>query len=137
MNPEYLDVKPETWLTKDYPLDYDMDVNTLTEVYIIVYILERKGREPEEIYTFTTDFEQAYKRFKLLPNTQGFLKRIFTDDDNLIALAVSGTKPKISPDDPRLAEVSENRFENIEEERKSPVGLTEEIEGLSCTDVEA
>ena len=96
MNPEHMDVKPETWLTKDYPIDHDIDVNTLTEVYVIVYKLERKGREDEEIYTFTTDFGQAFKRFKLLPNTQGYLKRILTDDDALIALAIDGTKPFIT-----------------------------------------
>jgi hypothetical protein len=102
MNPELLDVKPDTWITGDYPIDHDMDINSLTELYIVVYKLERKGREDEEIYTFTTDFEQAYKRFKLLPNTQGLLKRIFTDDANLIAIAKEGTKPKIDPSDPRL-----------------------------------
>jgi hypothetical protein len=111
MNPEYLDVEANTWITKDYPIDHDLDVNTLTEIYIIVYLLERKGRDPEEIYTFTTDFEQAFKRFKLLPNTQGFLKRILTDDDNLIALAKEGTKPKIDPSDPRLA--VEEKIEDV------------------------
>lgn len=111
MNPEYLDVEANTWITKDYPIDHDLDVNTLTEIYIIVYLLERKGRDPEEIYTFTTDFEQAFKRFKLLPNTQGFLKRILTDDDNLIALAKDGTKPKVTEDDPRL--VAENKIEEV------------------------
>jgi hypothetical protein len=113
MNPEYLDVKPDTWITKEYPEDHIVDVNSLTEVYIVIYILERKGLDPEEIFTFTTDFEQAFKRFKLLPNTQGFLKRILTDDDNLIAIAKEGTKPKVSDDDPRL--VIENKIEEIEE----------------------
>jgi hypothetical protein len=113
MNPEYLDVKPDTWITKEYPADHIVDVNSLTEVYIVIYILERKGLDPEEIFTFTTDFEQAFKRFKLLPNTQGFLKRILTDDDNLIAIAKEGTKPKVSDDDPRL--VIENKIEEIEE----------------------
>ena len=113
MNPEYLDVKPDTWITKEYPADHIVDINSLTEVYIIIYILERKGLDPEEIFTFTTDFEQAFKRFKLLPNTQGFLKRILTDDDNLIAIAKEGTKPKVSDDDPRL--VIENKIEEIED----------------------
>ena len=112
MNPEYLDVKPDTWITKEYPEDHIVDVNSLTEVYIVIYILERKGLDPEEIFTFTTDFEQAFKRFKLLPNTQGFLKRILTDDDNLIAIAKEGTKPKVSDDDPRL--VIENKIEEFQ-----------------------
>lgn len=96
MNPEYLEVDPETWLVKDYPDDIEPDVNDLTEVYVVVYTLEpKKGfKEPTEVYTFTTDFEQAYKRFKLLPHTQGLLKRILTDDDNLIQMAREGTKPK-------------------------------------------
>lgn len=104
MNPDLFDVKPDTWITGEYPIDHDMDINSLTELFVVVYKLERKGREDEEIYTFTTDFEQAYKRFKLLPNTQGLLKRIFTDDVNLIALAHEGTKPKVDPSDPRLVD---------------------------------
>jgi hypothetical protein len=106
MNPEYLETDPETWLTKDYPNEDDLVVDNLTEIYIVIYKLERKGKDPEEVFTFTTDFEQAYKRFKLLPNTQGLLKRILTDDESLIKLAVDGTKPKVVDGDARLERVT-------------------------------
>lgn len=115
MNRDLLDVTPDTWITGEYPIDHDMDINTLTELYVVVYKIERKGRDDEEIYTFTTDFEQAYKRFKLLPNTQGYLKRIFTDDATLIGIAQEGTKPKIDPSDPRLVEGLEDLVINDED----------------------
>ena len=93
MNHDYLDTSPTPYLTGDYD-DTEPDVNTLTEVYIVLYTLERKGQEPKEIYSFTTIFSQAYKRFKMLPNSTAFLKRVLTDNQALIKLAKDGTKPE-------------------------------------------
>ena len=126
MNPEYLETDPETWLTKDYPNDDDLIVDNLTEVYIVIYTLERKGKEPDEIYTFTTDFEQAYKRFKLLPNTQGLLKRILTDDEALIQLAKEGTKPKVTDADAMTERTLQGRIDESCDGIHSDNVLTEE-----------
>lgn len=101
MDIEFMETDPEMWVIKEYGNNNeDLKVEDLTEVYAIVYSIKKKGKnEPEEIYTFTTDFEQAFKRFKLLPHTKCFLKRFLTDDDNLIKLAQDGTKPKITMED--------------------------------------
>lgn len=101
MDIEFMETDPEMWVIKEYGNNNeDLKVEDLTEVYAIVYSIKKKGKnEPEEIYTFTTDFEQAFKRFKLLPHTKCFLKRFLTDDDNLIKLAIDGTKPKITMED--------------------------------------
>ena len=96
MQHPYIETFPEKLITKEYPLDKELTAEDLVEVFVIVYTIEVKGRDPEEVYTFTTDFDQAYKRLKILPNASGFLKRIFTDSDELIRLAKEGTKPKIT-----------------------------------------
>lgn len=87
----------EFYITKEYGVDnVDLTVDKLTEIFVIVYTYLQKGsKEPVEVYTFTTDFEQALKRFKLLPSCKCLLKRFLTDDDNLTELAHSGTKPKV------------------------------------------
>jgi hypothetical protein len=92
---------PELWVIKDYGSDNeDLTVEQLTEVFVIIYTYLKKGvKEPIEVYTFTTDFEQALKRFKLLPACKCLLKRVLTDDDDLIKLAHDGTKPKVEMTD--------------------------------------
>ena len=87
----------ELFVTKEYGVDnVDLTVDKLTEIFVIVYTYLKKGsKEPVEVYTFTTDFDQALKRFKLLPSCKCLLKRFLTDDDNLCELAHSGTKPKV------------------------------------------
>jgi hypothetical protein len=101
MDIEFMETDPEFWVVKEYGNNNeDLKVEDLTEIYSICYTVKKKGKkEPEEIYTFTTDFEQAFKRFKLLPHTKCFLKRFLTDDENLITLARDGTKPKINIED--------------------------------------
>lgn len=91
----------ELYVTKEYGIDnVDLTVDQLTEVFVIVYTYCKKGqKEPVEVYTFTTDLEQALKRFKLLPTCKCLLKRFLTDDENLIELAISGTKPKVEMTD--------------------------------------
>lgn len=97
MEIEYLETEASYHLTKDYGAgNENLQIDNLTEVFTVVYTLKKKGStEPEEVYSFTTDFEQAFKRFKLLPHTKCLLKRVFTDDETLIKLAEEGTKPKI------------------------------------------
>lgn len=87
----------ELYVTKDYgENNEELTVEKLTEIFVIVYTYTKKGsKEPIEVYTFTTDFDQALKRYKLLPNCKCLLKRFLTDDDNLCELAHSGTKPKV------------------------------------------
>jgi hypothetical protein len=101
MNLEYLDTEPTLYVKKEYGVDNeDLTIDKLTEVFVIVYTYKKKGvQEVQEVYTFTTDFDQALKRFKLLPHTKALLKRILTDDDELIKLAVDGTKDKIDESD--------------------------------------
>jgi len=96
-NVDNIQGNPELWVIKEYGLDNeDLTVENLTEIFVIIYTYLKKGvKEPIEVYTFTTDFEQALKRFKLLPACKCLLKRVLTDDDNLIKLAVDGTKPKV------------------------------------------
>jgi hypothetical protein len=96
-----METDPEFWIIGDYgENNEELIVEKLTEIFSVCYTIKKKGKkEPEEIYTFTTDFEQAFKRFKLLPHTKCFLKRFLTDDPNLIKLAQDGTKPKINIDD--------------------------------------
>lgn len=88
-------------VTKEYgPDNEDLTAEMLTEVFVVVYTYLKKGiTEPTEVYTFTTDFDQALKRFKLLPACKCLLARFLTDDDALIGLAVTGTKPKVELND--------------------------------------
>jgi uncharacterized protein YihD (DUF1040 family) len=101
MDINYIDTEPTYYVVKDYGFNNEnLKVEELTEVYVVIYKLKKKGsNEDTEIHTFTTDFEQAFKRFKILPNTKALLKRFLTDDDNLIKLAIDGTKPKINEED--------------------------------------
>ena len=96
MNIDYLETDASYYLTKDYGVGNEsLKIEDLTEVFTIVYTLKKKGSNAlDEVYSFTTDFEQAFKRFKLLPHTKCLLKRIFTDDATLINLAKEGTKLK-------------------------------------------
>lgn len=118
----------ELYVTKEYgPDNVDLTVEQLTELFVIVYTYLKKGHtEPVEVYTFTTDFDQALKRFKLLPACKCLLKRFLTDDDNLINLAVSGTKPKVEmSDDLNTSDVSVqlkeimNRYNDDDVDRSS------------------
>lgn len=98
---ENIMMEPEMLVIKEYGVDNcDLTVDMLTEVFVVLYTYLKKGvKEPEEVYTFTTDFEQALKRYRLLPNGKAIIKRFLTDDDNLIKLGVEGTKPKVEMTD--------------------------------------
>lgn len=82
-----------------YMISETTDRNTVTcddldEIYCTIYKVKSRipGEEPVEMYAFTTKFDQAFKRFKLLPHRSCTLIRILTDRDELIKLAVEGTK---------------------------------------------
>jgi hypothetical protein len=98
---ENIEGEAELLVTKEYgPDNCDLTVEQLTEVFVVIYTYLKKGvKEPVEIYTFTTDFDQAFKRFKLLPACKCLLKRFLTDDEALIDLAIKGTKPKVEMTD--------------------------------------
>ena len=100
MDVNYIDTEPNYHITKEYGFaNENLKIEDLTELFATCYTVKKKGsKEPEEIYAFTTDCDQAFKRFKLLPYTKCFMKRIFTDDDELIRLAIEGTKPKVTAD---------------------------------------
>ena len=101
LEPNHIEMEAEFLVTKEYgPDNIELSVDKLTEVFCVVYTYCKKGqKEPEEVFSFTTDFEQAMKRFKLLPNKKALVKRFLTDDDGLIKLAVDGTKPKVEMSD--------------------------------------
>lgn len=120
MDIEYIQTDPTYHLIKEYgPGNENLKIEDLTEVFVIVYAIKKKGsNQPEEFYSFTTDFEQAMKRFKLLPHTKCLLKRFFTDDDGLIQLAVDGTKPKVTEGDVDGAEIKDilDRFRDEDDD---------------------
>jgi hypothetical protein len=117
-------------VTKEYgPDNEDLIVEMLVEVFVVVYTYLKKGvTDPVEVYTFTTDFEQALKRYKLLPACKCLLVRFLTDDDNLIAMAVMGTKPKVELTD-------ENNSVDIKEilDRFSDDGV--DRTGITCREL--
>ena len=101
LTPEHIEMEAELLITKEYgPDNEELTVDKLTEVFCVVYTYNKKGvKEPEEVFSFTTIFEQAMKRFKLLPNKKALVKRFLTDDEGLIKLAVDGTKPNVEMSD--------------------------------------
>lgn len=122
MEVELLETEPEFWLKNDYGVaNENLSVDDLKEVFVVCYTIKKKGsKEPEEIYSFTTDFEQAFKRFKLLPHRKCLLKRFMTDDEELIKLAVEGTKPKPDVEEFEGAEIKDilDRFRDEDDEGK-------------------
>lgn len=124
----YIDTEGEPFVTKSYGENNEnLKESDLTEIFVVCYTIKKKGqKEPEEVYSFTTDFDQAFKRFKLLPNTKCFLKRFMTDDDELIRLAKDGTKPKPVEGEYEGADLKEilDKFRD-EDEEGNPIYETE------------
>lgn len=82
--------EPYVLLVKDY--DEPPKNQDLTEVFVIIYANELpKWKVKEETdgveYVFFTAFDKAYKRFKYEGPNRSLLKRIFTDNEELIELA--------------------------------------------------
>jgi len=82
--------EPYILLVKEYeetPKNSD-----LTEVFVIIYALDLPNWKIKEEtdgieYVFFTSFEKAFKRFKIEGPRKSLMKRIFTDNDELIELA--------------------------------------------------
>jgi len=82
--------EPYLLLVKEY--EEKPDPRDLCEVFAIIYAYELpKWQVKEESdgveYVFFTSFDKAYKRFKYEGPRRSIMKRIFTDNEELIELA--------------------------------------------------
>jgi len=82
--------EPYLLLVKEY--EEKPDPRDLCEVFVIVYAYELPNWQIKEEsdgveYVFFTSFDKAYKRFKYEGPRRSILKRIFTDNEELIELA--------------------------------------------------
>lgn len=82
--------EPYLLLVKEY--DEKPDPKDLTEVFAVIYAYEiPQWKIKEEYdgveYVFFTSFDKAYKRYKYEGPRRSLLKRIFTDNEELIELA--------------------------------------------------
>jgi hypothetical protein len=100
--------KPEYVLTKEYtdkPNDDD-----LTEMFIVVYKIDLANWEKEKEedclrYIFFCDLEKAFKRFKLFGPGRAMLKRIFTDNEELIKLGRASDSIKVELQEDELHQI--------------------------------
>jgi hypothetical protein len=82
--------EPYILLVKEYE---EPPKNTdLTEVFVIIYSLDlptwKIKEETDGVeYVFFTSFDKAFKRFKIEGPKKSLMKRIFTDNDELIEVA--------------------------------------------------
>lgn len=92
MENEFIHAEPKYYL-KEGTNDEELKVDDLDEVYCVAYKVKSKlaGADDKEMYSFTTKFEQAFKRFKLFPHGYATLIRILTNDENVSELAIKGT----------------------------------------------
>ena len=113
MENEFLDTEPILYLTGYYDEDNPVDKDELTEIYCVVYKVDKQilGVEPKELYTFTTKFQQAFKRFKIFPTGYAVIKRFLTDDENLVKLAVQGTTEEWKEED--ITEELNEKLKNL------------------------
>lgn len=82
--------EPYILLVKEY--EEKPDPRDLCEVFVIIYAYELPNWQIKEEsdgveYVFFTSFDKAYKRFKYEGPRRAILKRIFTDNEELIELA--------------------------------------------------
>jgi hypothetical protein len=82
--------EPYLLLVKEY--DEKPDPKDLAEVFAIIYAYEvpqwKIKEETDGIeYVFFTSFDKAYKRYKYEGPRRSLMKRIFTDNEELIELA--------------------------------------------------
>jgi len=113
---------PEYILTKDY--DEKPDIEKLHEIFVITYKVElpnykMKNEEDDERYIFLHDLDKAFKRWKLFGPNGALLHRMFTDDEELNALATKNDNIVI--DESLLAENDEEVVEETKEETKEIV----------------
>jgi hypothetical protein len=100
MQNEYI-VSDPIYMISDTTDKNTVSSDDLTEIYCTIYRVKNRipGEEPTEMYAFTTKFDQAFKRFKLLPHKSCTLIRILTDREDMIKLAIDGTKRTYTDDD--------------------------------------
>jgi hypothetical protein len=82
--------EPYLLLVKEY--EEKPDPRDLCEVFAIIYAYELPNWQIKEEsdgveYVFFTSFDKAYKRFKYEGPRRSIMKRIFTDNEELIELA--------------------------------------------------
>ena len=92
MENEFIHTDPKYYL-KEGTNEDDLNNDDLDEVYCVVYKVKSKipGNDDKDMYSFTTKFEQAFKRFKLFPHGYATIIRILTNDENVSELAIKGT----------------------------------------------
>jgi hypothetical protein len=112
---------PEYILKKEYT--EKPDIEKLYEIFVIVYKVDLpsyaiKKEEDTARYIFIHSLEKAFKRWKLFGPNGAILQRIFTDDEELNALATKNDNIEINEEDLEEEEEEEEEEEKIEEEEK-------------------
>jgi hypothetical protein len=123
---------PEYILKKEY--DEKPDLTKLYEIFVLVYKVDLpkykiKKEEDTARYLFFHSLEKAFKRWKLFGPRGAILQRIFTDDDELNALATKNDNIEISEEDLKSENndmvvgdsEEESEEEKVEEEKKEIV----------------
>lgn len=101
---------PYYMLVKEYETKPNPD--DLIEVFAVIYVLDLpKWQVKEETdgveYVFFTSLEKAFKRFKVEGPRRSILKRILTDNEELVELAKRNDNVEIPEDDGEEVEIPE------------------------------
>ena len=118
---------PEYILKKEYT--EKPDISKLHEIFVIVYKVDlpnyqKKKEEDAARYIFLHSLEKAFKRWKLFGPNGAILQRIFTDDEELNALATKNDNIVIDEEELKTENnemVVGNSDEEDEEEEKEEV----------------
>jgi hypothetical protein len=97
-------------LVKEY--ETKPNVDDLIEVFAVIYVLdlpkwEVKNETDGVEYVFFTSLEKAFKRFKVEGPRKSILKRILTDNEELVELARRNDNVEIPEDDGEEVEIPE------------------------------
>lgn len=101
---------PYYMLVKEYETKPNID--DLIEVFAVIYVLdlpkwEVKNETDGVEYVFFTSLEKAFKRFKVEGPRKSILKRIYTDNEELVELARRNDNVEIPEDDGEEVEIPE------------------------------
>jgi len=101
---------PYYMLVKEY--ETKPNVDDLIEVFAVIYVLdlpkwEVKNETDGVEYVFFTSLEKAFKRFKVEGPRKSILKRILTDNEELVELARRNDNVEIPEDDGEEVEIPE------------------------------
>lgn len=133
MSKEFCETEnPEYVITKEYegkPSDDD-----LTEMFIVVYKLDlanwEKQKEEDCLrYIFFCNLEKAFKRFKLFGPGRAMLKRIFTDNEELIKLGKASDDVKVELQEDELEQIKATESE-INEDDSEQEGAIKRVRDL-------